>query len=57
MTDNKRKEFREATVRDFAEEIEELLNQDQVRATRIMRRIDESMDNLIKTQKLLQKAS
>ena len=51
-TTNKVKMF---TIKDYTKEVEALIEEDRARTERIMRRIDESMDVLHRTQLLLGK--
>ena len=51
------KDISSYTVKDYAEEIKQLLDDERDRTARILRRIDESMDVLMQSQQILRKIS
>ena len=51
------KEKRQYNIKDYVREIERLLDEERDRTTRILRRIDESMDVLYRSQQILRRIS
>lgn len=56
MTINE-KEKKQYGIKDYVQEIERLLDDERDRTKRIMRRIDESMDVLYRSQQILRRIS
>lgn len=51
------KEKRQYNIKDYVREIERLLDEERDRTTRILRRIDDSMDVLYRSQQILRRIS
>ena len=49
------KDMMHFTVKDYAEELRRLIEQEQEQTARILRRIDASMDVIFQTERLLKK--